>query len=93
VANQTENGYRKALLILHRAIDATAGHAVFAEDLSDFIARAPTFARLKDEFNLFFRSSRRVFFGDDVAGATSEFGADALVRFSDRLASAERVGR
>jgi mxaA protein len=91
--DRTESGYREALLTLHRAIDATAGHAVFTEDVSDFIDRAPVFSPLKEEFNLFFRSSRRVFFGDDVSGATTEFGADALVRFCDRLVSAERVGR
>jgi mxaA protein len=92
-SGQTEAGYRQSLLTLHRAIDATAGRAVFAEDLPDFIDRAPAFSRLKEEFNLFFRSSRRVFFGDDVAGATVEFGADALVRFCDRLVLAERGGR
>jgi mxaA protein len=89
---QTEEGYRESLLTLHRAIDATAGHAVFAEDLPEFINRAPAFSRLKDEFTRFFRSSRLVFFGDDVAGAATEFGADDLVHFCDRLVSAERVG-
>jgi mxaA protein len=89
---QGESGYREALLTLHRAIDATAGHAVFAEDLPEFLERAPAFSRLKEEFILFFRSSRQVFFGDDIASATADFGADALVRFSNRLASTERVG-
>ena len=36
-------GYRDALLTLHRAIDATAGHAVFAEDLPEFLDHAPAF--------------------------------------------------
>ncbi len=89
---QKESGYREALLALHRAIDTTAGHSVFAEDLQDFLDRAPEFSRLKNEFNLFFSSSRQAFFGDDVARARAEFGADALVAFSNRLASAERVG-
>jgi mxaA protein len=92
-SGQTETGYRQALLTLHRAIDATAGRAVFAEDLPDFIDHVPAFSRLGEEFNLFFRSSRRVFFGDDIAGARAEFGIDALVRFCDRLVSAERRGR
>jgi mxaA protein len=89
---QGESAYREALLTLHRAIDATAGHAVFAEDVPEFLERAPAFSRLKEEFILFFRSSRQVFFGDNTGSATADFGADALVRFAKRLASTERVG-
>lgn len=91
VPTEKESGYREALLSLHRAIDATAGHVVFAEDLQDFLDHAPAFSALRTEFNLFFRSSRQAFFGDDVAGARAAFGTDALVAFSNRLASAERV--
>jgi mxaA protein len=83
--------YRDALLTLHRAVDATAGHAVFAEDLPEFLDRAPAFSPLKDDFNLFFRSSRQVFFGDDVAAARAEFNLGELSRFSERLAAAERA--
>ena len=86
-----DSAYREALLTLHRAIDATAGHAVFAEDLPEFLDSAPAFSRLNDEFNLFFRSSRQVFFSDDVAAATAGFSPRELARFCDRLASAERV--
>ena len=83
--------YRDALLTLHRAVDATAGHAVFAEDLPEFLDCAPAFSPLKDDFNLFFRSSRQVFFGDDVAPASAEFNLGELSRFSERLAAAERA--
>jgi mxaA protein len=89
--NQDGSGYRDALLTLHRAVDATAGHAVFAEDLPEFLDQAPAFSRLKEEFNLFFRSSRQAFFGDNLAAATVDFGAGELRQFSDRLAAVERA--
>jgi len=84
-------GYRDALLTLHRAIDATAGHAVFAEDLPEFLDRAPAFSPLKEDFDLFFRSSRQAFFAANTDAAASDFGPSKLSRFSDQLASVERM--
>jgi mxaA protein len=91
--NRSESGYRDALLTLHRAVDATAGHAVFAEDLPDFLDRAPAFSRLREEFNLFFRSSREAFFANNLAAATADFSPGELSHFCDRLAAAERAAR
>jgi len=84
-------GYRDALLTLHRAIDATAGHAVFAEDLPEFLDHSPAFSPLKEDFDLFFRSSRQAFFSDKTDAAASDFGPGKLSRFSDQLASVERM--
>ena len=86
-----DDGYRDALLALHRAIDATAGHAVFAEDIPKFLDQAPAFSPLKDDFDHFFRSSRQVFFANDPDAAAADFGPGKLSRFSDRLASVERM--
>jgi mxaA protein len=92
-ARQNGSGYRDALLTLHRAVDATAGHAVFAEDLPEFLDEAPAFSRLKEEFSLFFRSSRQAFFGDNLAAATADFGPGELRQFCNRLAAVERAAR
>jgi mxaA protein len=90
-ARQDELAYRDALLALHRAVDATAGHVVFAEDLPEFLDRAPAFSRWKEEFNLFFQSSRQTFFANNIAAATADLSPDGLCQFSDRLAAAERA--
>jgi len=92
-ARRDNAGYRDALLTLHRAIDATAGHAVFAEDLPEFLDHAPAFSPLKQDFDLFFRSSRRAFFADNPEAAAADFGPSKLSRFSDRLASVERMAQ
>lgn len=92
-ARAADRGYRDALLTLHRAVDATAGHAVFAEDLPKFLGEAPAFSGLQGEFDLFFRSSRQAFFSDNLAAATADFSPDELRRFCDRLAVAERATR
>jgi mxaA protein len=86
-------GYRDALLTLHRAIDATAGHAVFAEDLPEFLDHLPAFSPLKEDFDLFFRSSRQVFFSNKTDAAAAGFGPGKLGRFSDQLASVERMAQ
>jgi mxaA protein len=85
-----ETHYPAALLVLHRAVDATAGHAVFAEDLPDFLEHAPAFSSLSEDFGRFFRSSRQVFFGNNVPGAVTDFGMDELSRFSRKLAAVEK---
>ncbi len=88
----TEAGpaYREAVVILHRAVDATAGHAVFSEDVPAFLAQHPAFARLKDEFTRFFASSQKAFFGENPADAIAGFGPAELRRFSDQLSATER---
>ena len=79
---------REALLALHRALDATAGERVLADDLEGFLQRHRRFARLRDELKEFFAVSRESFFGDrdgDLGGR-----GDGLVRLSRALARAER---
>jgi mxaA protein len=91
--SEDEVSYREALLILHRAVDATAGHAVFAEDMPDFLERTPAFSPLEDQFSAFFRSSRRTFFADDFVAATADFSPRELSHLCERLAAIERAAR
>jgi mxaA protein len=53
---------REALLLLHRALNASAGEVVFESGLADFIARHPRFAPLHDRLAGFFRHSHDEFF-------------------------------
>jgi mxaA protein len=81
---------RDALLTLHRAIDATAGRRVFAEDLDAFLARHDEYARLRDGLAQFFAASRRLFFG---AGGGEDLPLADLAALARRLADCERAGR
>ena len=89
-AEDSGRGYREALLALHRAVNTTAGHAVFPEDLPSFFIQHPAFARLQDEFARFFVSSQSLFFGDNQPAAFAALNTAELRRFSNALAAAER---
>ena len=54
--------FATALQLFHRALDETAGHALFAHQLDDFCRRHPTFAAQRQALGDFFRLSRQTFF-------------------------------
>ena len=58
---------RAALRRVHEALNRTAGQAVFEDGLERFLAAAPRFAPLREEFAAFFRRSREAFFATDAA--------------------------
>jgi mxaA protein len=82
--------YREALVVLHRAVDTTAGHAVFSEDVPAFLSQHPAFAQLREEFTRFFVGSQSAFFGENQTAAVAAFSPAELQRFSNQLAAAER---
>lgn len=82
--------YDGALRLLHRAFDATAGYRLVAGDRARFLAEHARFAAADDEIARFFSASRRLFFGEDEAGARAELAPDALRRLARRLAALER---
>ncbi|BCX82535.1 mxaA protein [Methylomarinovum caldicuralii] len=51
-----------ALRLFHRALDESAGHALFAHQLDDFCRQQPAFAAQRQALQDFFRLSRRTFF-------------------------------
>ena len=83
-----EDAGRTAMLALHRAFDATAGHRVFADDLDEFVSRHQRFAPLRHRAGGFFEASRAVFFGS----ATTAPDAAAWLELVNDLARAERLG-
>ena len=79
---------REALLALHRALDATAGEPVLADDLEGFLQRHRRFDKLRGELQSFFAVSRQSFFGDRGEGLDGS--GEGIVRLSRALARAER---
>jgi len=57
---------RDALRRIHRALDDSAGRAVFAGELRAFLAEQPRFGPLASDLEQFFEISRREFFGEGV---------------------------
>jgi mxaA protein len=82
--------FREALRSVHRAIDATNGASLLAEDLPAFLARHPQFASLRPGLERFFETSRRIFFGGSAASpAHDDF--PQLLQFVIALARCERA--
>lgn len=78
------------LKIVHEAVNRTAGHAVFAHNLDAFLAAHPELAGLRGDFERLFASSRRVFFADATAEASSGSDPPALLRLCRLCSRIER---
>jgi mxaA protein len=83
-------GYRSGLLALHRAFDEVAGKRLLAEDLDRFLASHPDLDLESGEITRFFKSSRSVFFGDDLGSGIATLPPSALSSLAGRLARIER---
>jgi mxaA protein len=89
-AGADAESFRAALRSVHRAIDATNGASLLAEDLPAFLARHPQFGSLRPGFERFFEISRRTFFGSSAATpAHDDF--PQLLQFVIALARCERA--
>ena len=78
----------EAMLVLHRAFDATAGHRLFADDLDNFFSRHKHFMPLQHRVVAFFETSRAVFFGAHVQAPE----VPMWMGLCRDLADAERAG-
>lgn len=79
----------EAMRVLHRALEARAGRALFAHDLDLFVERWPPAADARQELGRFFVMSDAIFYGED----SIEPGGDCLGRvraLAQRLADLER---
>jgi mxaA protein len=81
-----EAARREALLVLHRAFDATFGQRVFAEDVDRFLQVRPRFLPLRQQIGAFFAASQAAFFAPDPVLPS----LPDLARLSRELARAER---
>jgi mxaA protein len=84
--------YLAALLALHRAFDAAAGHRLLADDLPSFLELRPGFRSVAGETAGFFTASRHAFFGGGAEQANALLPASDLVSLARRLAALERAG-
>jgi mxaA protein len=82
--------FRQALKNLHRAIDATNGASLLAEELPAFLARHPQFAAQRSDLERFYETSRRTFFGD-AAEAPGPDDFRRLTQLATALARLERA--
>ncbi|MGH8168258.1 MAG: hypothetical protein ACREQ1_13530 [Woeseiaceae bacterium] len=82
--------YAAGLKIVHEALNGTAGRAVFAHNLDDFLAAQPAYAGLRDELHWLFAASGRVFFAGKTDDAPSRGEWPRLLQLSRSLRSVER---
>ncbi|MEX2122919.1 MAG: hypothetical protein WD795_03420 [Woeseia sp.] len=78
------------LKIVHEAVNRTAGRAVFAHNLDDFLAAHPAYAGLRNEFARLFTASGRVFFTNTAAAEPSGSDSAALLRLCRSCRKIER---
>ena len=91
----TENGegYRGALLALHRAFDSAAGRRVLASDLDRFLATHPEHGPNRTDVERFFAASRTVFFGEAEHDGKTSLPPAELRALAATLARQERAAR
>jgi len=82
--------YAAGLRIVHQAINRTAGRAVFAHTLDEFLVAHPAYAGLRAEFDRLFAASGRVFFTSAGADTPSGNAWPALLRLCRLCSKIER---
>jgi len=87
------DGYRTALLALHRAFDAAAGHRLLAADLDGFLAAHPEHDGARLHAERFFAASRAVFFASAPREGAMSLPPTELKELAAALARQERVAR
>ena len=86
----TSEGVRHAVSSMHSALNTSAGHSLFADNLDQFLAKKPAFEAIKAEIQQFFGLSNQVFFEPH---AKHEVGAEPITwlkQFCRRCRDCER---
>lgn len=81
-------GEQKALLHMHQAFNRIHGANLFANDVSDFLAKHPAFASLQAEITQFFERSNAVLFGSKTHD--SKQFINEMIALSKALRTCER---
>jgi mxaA protein len=79
-----------AIQSVHRALDRANGAILLSGDLPEFLRRRPEFKPLRVDFERFFETSKRLFFGGE--SSKDDFAAEQLAQFVSKLARQERSG-
>jgi mxaA protein len=89
-ASASPDAHRAAARRLHQALNETAGHILFAEQIGGFCQRQPKFAGLREDLAGFFALSRRLFFTAPEAPAPLDYPPARLLELCRRCAAVER---
>ena len=76
---------------MHRALDRANGAILLSGDVPEFLRRHPEFKPLRVDFERFFETSKRRFFGGE-SSMDDDFAAEQLAQFVSKLARRERSG-
>ncbi len=92
IKKQTDSpqGIQNAVSSMHAALNTSAGHSLFTDNLDQFLAKKPAFKAIKPEIQQFFGLSNQVFF---EANANHNLGAKPvtwLKQFCRRCRDCER---
>ncbi len=93
LAMGSADGYKAALLALHRAFDTAAGHRLLAADVDTFLVDHPEHDDVRDQVTRFFTASRAVFFGDAQREGEIGMPPSELKELAASLARQERGGQ
>lgn len=87
------DGYRSALLAMHRAFDTAAGHRLLAADVGEFFAAHPEHDEARGNVERFFSASRAVFFDEEQRTGEIGLPPTELKQLAAALARQERAAR
>lgn len=90
---ERREGYRNALLAMHRAFDTAAGRRLLAADVDGFFSAHPEHAPSRSAVERFFDASRAVFFGEAPREGETTFPPVELSELAVELARQERAQR
>lgn len=86
----TPQGIQAAASSMHAALNATAGHSLFNDNLNEFLAKKPAFNAIKTEMQQFFGLSNQVFFEPSAQHQTGNDPLLWLAQFCRRCRDCER---
>ncbi len=86
----TAEGVRHAVSSMHSALNTSAGHSLFADNLDQFLAKKPAFGAIKAEMQQFFGLSNQVFFEPSAKYTLGSEPLTWLKQFCRRCRDCER---
>jgi mxaA protein len=86
----TPQGIQNAASSMHTALNITAGHSLFNDNLDDFLAKKPAFNAIKTEIQQFFGLSNQVFFEPNAQHQVGNDPLKWLAQFCRRCRDCER---
>ena len=83
--------YGQSLAVLHRALDATYGRRLFADDIEAFAAHSPRYDEGRADLERFFAASRLFHFSERPIEAARLLPPEELPALARRLSALERA--